>query len=82
MSKGESRVRVEFNPSGSGHVYEIKESAAKFIDLVEELAVPAISAPVAQDGEIEKRSEFFRLQALAQTAAEEAAMWAVKAATL
>jgi hypothetical protein len=82
MTKGESRVRVSFNPGSNDKVTQIKVSAALFIDMVDELAAPAISAPIAQDGEIEKHSEFFRLKALAQTAAEEAAMWAVKAATI
>lgn len=64
MSIGEDRVRVEFNPSASGIVYDIKAKSAQLIDLCETL-----------------KSKDPRLAALAQTAYEEAAMWAVKAAT-
>lgn len=61
---GESRVRLDFNPSQEGVVYDIKRHTAAIIDLCEKLK--------AKDP---------RLAALAQTAYEEAAMWAVKAAT-
>lgn len=61
---GEQRVRVDFNPSQEGVVYDIKRHTAALIDLCEKLK--------AHDP---------RLASLAQTAYEEAAMWAVKAAT-
>lgn len=65
---GEMRVRTEFNPSADGQVDQIKQVAAKLIDLIN--AVP--------DGnEAERR----RLKSLGMTAVEEAAMWGVKAAT-
>jgi len=67
---GENRVRVEFNPSGEGVVYDIKRHSAEMIDFVEK-----VKAGYPGNGEVA------RLCALAQTAYEEAAMWAVKAAT-
>jgi hypothetical protein len=78
MTKGESRVRVAFNPDSNDKVTQIKVSAALLIDLIEDLKLgnPDELQPA------EKSSEFFRLKALAQTAVEEAAMWAVKAATI
>jgi hypothetical protein len=68
MTKGEYRVGIDFNPSHSGYVTGIKVAAAQFIDLIEQL--PNKDIP-----------EVGRLKALAQTAIEEGAMWAVKAAT-
>ena len=64
MSIGEDRVRLDFNPSASGPVHEIKKTTAILIDYCETL-----------------KDKDPRLAALAQTAYEEAAMWAVKAAT-
>jgi hypothetical protein len=69
-SFGAARVRESFNPSGNDLVDKIKRYTADLIDLCHE--------------ERDKRpmnSEELRLWALAQTAYEEAAMWAVKAAT-
>lgn len=66
-TKGEYRVGIGFNPSGDDLVSKIKRAGADLIDLVD-----TIPADVPEAG---------RLKALAQTAAEEAAMWAVKAAT-
>jgi hypothetical protein len=62
---GEMRVRVTFNPSDSKAVDRIKTQTAALIDFCESLRSPQNA----------------RLIALAQTAYEEAAMWAVKAAT-
>jgi hypothetical protein len=73
MTKGEARVRIEFNPSNDETVYKLKEAAAHFIDDCESLL------SVRFDGD--RYAERARLVALAQTAIEEAAMWAVKAAT-
>jgi len=70
---GEQRVRVEFNPSASGIVQEIKQAAAHLIDLVEAI-------PSGLDSS-QSTPAIRRLKALAQTAFEEGAMWAVKAAT-
>jgi hypothetical protein len=66
-SLGEKRVRVEFNPSKQGNVDQLKQKSAELIDLVEQLR----GADQEQN----------RLIALAQTKYEEAAMYAVKAAT-
>ena len=70
MSVGEQRVGLEFNPDGTPVVQEIKQKTADLIDMME--ALKTGQGPTAYDG---------RLIALAQTAYEEAAMWAVKAAT-
>ena len=74
MSKtiGEQRVRVDFNVSGSDTVTTIKKKSAELLDICEDLK--------PKDGSM-MSSEKARLIALAQTAYEEAAMWAVKAAT-
>jgi hypothetical protein len=68
LSLGESRVRTTFNPSDSSIVQHIKERAAEFINYVD----GKIDAPTPEQA---------RLKALALTAIEEAAMWAVKAVT-
>ena len=65
---GEKRVRTSFNPSEQSTVQHIKERAAEFINYVNDNVA-------AGDGEVG------RLKALALTSIEEAAMWAVKAAT-
>lgn len=70
MTVGEQRVRVAFNPSASDLVSQLKQRSAELIDLCEELKT-------SQGDNREKG----RCAALAQTAYEEAAMWAVKAAT-
>ncbi len=74
---GEARVRLSFNPATSergGNVSDmvgvIKTQTAQLIDFVE--CIP--------QGDTVS-SEQMRLMRLAQTAYEEAAMWAVKAAT-
>lgn len=68
LSKGEYRVGITFNPSNSGIVNHIKTAAAALIDIIEGI-------PTNDNG------ERARLKALAQTAIEDGAMWAVKAAT-
>ena len=74
MSLGELRVGVNFNPSKLPNVDAIKRVAADLIDLIDRLPMPeGVDAPVA--------AEFGRNKALAMTAVEEGAMWAVKAAT-
>ncbi len=67
LTKGENRVRVNFNVSGSGDVDKIKTKTAELINLIDSLP--------------NKNGEMERLKSLAMTAYEEAAMWAVKAAT-
>lgn len=67
---GERRVRTKFNPSDHGMVDRIKQKTAELIDLVN-----AIPREFTDNGECQ------RLISLALVAYEEAAMWAVKAAT-
>jgi len=69
MTLGETRVRVEFNPSKTGLVDQIKQKSAELINLINDLKVD------------NPNSEFARLKALAMTTYEEAAMWGVKTAT-
>lgn len=68
MTKGEYRVGINFNPSADDTVGRIKSMAAQMIDFIDGIPVEDVA-------------ERARLKALAQTAIEEAAMWAVKAAT-
>lgn len=68
-TKGEYRVGIDFNPSGDDLVGQIKRRAADLIDLIDTIAPMRDSIEVG------------RLKALAQTAIEDGAMWAVKAAT-
>jgi hypothetical protein len=72
MTKGEYRVGINFNPSDDDTVGKIKRAAADLIDMIELIT--------ASDGG-EQYNEVIRLKALAQTHVEDAAMWAVKAAT-
>ena len=71
MTKGEYRVGINFNPSTDDMVGKIKRAAADLIDLIE-------SIDAHKDG---PNTEVLRLKSLAQTAIEDGAMWAVKAAT-
>ena len=64
---GEYRVGITFNPSGDDTVTKIKTAAAALIDLIDGIRAPD--------------PEVIRLKALAMTHVEDAAMWAVKAAT-
>jgi hypothetical protein len=68
MTVGEERVRIKFNPSADSLVDQIKQKTAELIDLC---------APHIDGAGGEER----RLWALAMTHYEDAAMWAVKAAT-
>lgn len=70
---GEKRVRAAFNPSREGNVNCIKNDTAKLINVLEDMK--------PKPGEDTVDPEKMRLIALAQTTYEEAAMWAVKAAT-
>lgn len=79
MTKGEYRVGIAFNPSADGTVGRIKLLAAEFIDLIED--VDAHEQDIDTLNGLIRTEEIFRLKSLAQTAVEEAAMWAVKAAT-
>lgn len=68
-SLGHQRVRAGFNPSREQPVDRIKSDTANLINEVNTLM------ETSEDKEVK------RLCALAMTAYEEAAMWAVKAAT-
>lgn len=73
MTKGEYRVGINFNPSADDTVGRIKSMAAQLIDFID--GIPG-------DGIRDMRgAEVGRLKALAMTHVEDAAMWAVKAAT-
>ncbi len=69
---GESRVRISFNPSANQLVEEIKRKTAELIDLCDEQYTKGDPKGV----------EAGRLWHLAMTHFEDAAMWAVKAATI
>ncbi len=72
---GEKRVRTDFNVKSNSAVDHIKQKTAYLITNLEEMRVSG-----AFDNGEDSR-EFNRLVSLAQTSYEEAAMWAVKAAT-
>jgi hypothetical protein len=74
MSLGEDRVRIKFNPSDDSLVSQIKQKTAELIDLCNE-SKPLSAADYAPN------LEAARHWALAMTHYEDAAMWAVKAAT-
>lgn len=80
---GESRVRTTFNPSNDGVVEQIKQKTAELINLLQAVRNDEGVKPANDTKEKlqENAGEKFRLIALAQTTYEEAAMWAVKAAT-
>ena len=73
---GEARVRTDFNVSGSTHVDSIKKKSAELINLID-----LIKSERTDAGKKIASGEFMRLCSLAQTDYENAAMWAVKAAT-
>jgi hypothetical protein len=75
MSLGARRVRESFNPSKDSLVDKIKRYTADLIDLCEDIKHDQGVATTAMD------MEKARCAALAQTHYEDAAMWAVKAAT-
>ncbi len=81
---GEQRVRTSFNVTNDDTVTHLKNKTAELIDLLQSARnTAAVSGP---DGESpaqyqQRCGEQNRLIALAQTTYEEAAMWAVKAAT-
>lgn len=77
MTKGEYRVGIAFNPSNDDMVARIKRAAAELIDLIDGIDTE-VNDLRADNTRV---SEVARLKALAQTAIEEGAMWAVKAAT-
>jgi hypothetical protein len=78
MTLGEKRVNLDFNPSGDSTVHALKATMASFIDQVEALKEARKNREDSFPGET---GEFMRIAATAQTYAETASMWAVKAAT-
>ena len=91
-TKGRARVRVSFNTSKDELVDDLKSLSASLIDKVEvikeESENPTRRMSETKDQQEEREeaekyhaSEVRRLKSLAQTKAEEACMWAVKAAT-
>ena len=82
-SIGEKRVRTEFNPSNESVVDQLKQKSAELINLCQAMRNDETVKPENQTVESlqQNAGEKFRLISLAQTAYEEAAMWAVKAAT-
>ena len=83
MSTGEYRVGINFNPGGDDTVATIKRAAADLIDIVGEISdgLPPRQMPFHGTPQGDRSAEIMRLKALAQTAIEDGAMWAVKAAT-
>ena len=69
-------LRVCFNPSNNGLVDVIKQRTAELINLCEENRADAVN-----ETSYETSSEEARCWSLAMTYYEDAAMWAVKAAT-
>jgi hypothetical protein len=77
---GERRVRTDFNVNGGSLVDHFKSETASLINSLEtmrELSEVVSGGNISLSAKAEKQ----RLISLAQTAYEEAAMWAVKAAT-
>lgn len=77
MTKGEYRVGITFNPSNDDTVAKIERAAADLIDLID--SIPLLGAET--EAQLLRSAEVARLKAIAQTAIEDGAMWAVKAAT-
>lgn len=82
-SLGEKRVRTDFNVSGSSVADSIKQKTAELINDLQ--AIRNDEAAKTYDKSVYAKNEIsgekFRLISIAQTTYEEAAMWAVKAAT-
>lgn len=80
---GELRVRADFNPSQNDVVSQLKQKTAELINLLQAIRNDEASKTYG-DSEAhlkELSGEKLRLISLAQTEYENAAMWAVKAAT-
>lgn len=77
LTRGEYRVSVSFNPSGDEQVTKIKAMAAALLDEID--AIPT-DLPITEENP-HVNEERARLKAIAITTVENAAMWAVNAAT-
>ena len=80
LTFGGKSVGLTFNPSANSEVGQIKKTAAHFIDTIcgpnsEKLTYAAEYPDVSVEGEV------VAMRKLALRAAQEAQMWAVKAAT-
>ena len=78
LTLGEYRVGVTFNPSKSELVDAIKRQAAALLDLID--SIPT-DVGLADAGHEAVNAERVRLKNIAAEYVENAAMWAVKAAT-
>lgn len=80
---GEKRVRTEFNVSNDGTINTFKTKTAELINLLEAVRNDEVSKTYNKSPEAlqELSGEKLRLISIAQTAYEEACMWAVKAVT-
>jgi hypothetical protein len=80
---GEARIRTDFNVTNNSSVDLIKQKSAELIDLLQAVRNDDVSNHYDKTPEQlqQLRGEKIRLIELAQTGYEEAAMWAVKAAT-
>lgn len=79
---GEKRVRINFNNKFNSDVDKIKAETALLIDFLQSIRTNEVSKTSSDS--LTKNlvtGEKLRLISLAQTAYEEAAMWAVKAIT-
>ena len=83
LTIGEFRVRTKFNPSADSVVDQIKQKTAELINLLQAVKNDEVSKTYdkSEAAKIQMSGEKLRLIALAQTDYENAAMWAVKAAT-
>lgn len=81
---GETRVRTKFNPSSQNDVDVIKNKSAEMINMLQAMRNDEASKTYDKSPEAknELSGERLRLISIAQTKFEEAAMWAVKAATV
>lgn len=77
---GESRIRVNFNASGSSRVQDIKVKYAELVDLVNAHKNDFVSTYYDSPAP-DNAGEVLRLFSLAQTELETSAMYAVKAVT-
>lgn len=73
LTFGGKAVGLSFNPSQNEEVDAIKKSAANFID--------EVCGPSGEKLDFKANPEAAAMRKLAQRAAQEAQMWAVKAAT-
>lgn len=83
LTFGQKRVGLSFNPSQDSSVSNVKQQTAEIIDYMQAVRNDECSKTYDESPEVlqQKSGEKLRLISLAQTAYEEACMWAVKAIT-